>query len=49
MFYVTVVRLPAVPAVPVLLALAAQAREAIVEGRFDDFLRAALERLAGDD
>ena len=42
-------RLLSVHNIAFLLALAAQAREAIVEGRFDDFLRAALERLAGDD
>lgn len=41
-------RLLSVHNIAFLLALAAQAREAIVEGRFDDFLADALERLAGD-
>ncbi|MFM7551606.1 MAG: tRNA guanosine(34) transglycosylase Tgt, partial [Actinomycetota bacterium] len=42
-------RLLSVHNIAFLLALAAQAREAIVAGRFDDFLREALMRLAGDD
>jgi queuine tRNA-ribosyltransferase len=41
-------RLLSVHNIAFLLALAAQAREAIVEGRFNDFLADALERLAGD-
>ena len=42
-------RLLSVHNIAFLLALAAQVREAIVAGRFDDFLREALVRLAGDD
>jgi queuine tRNA-ribosyltransferase len=41
-------RLLSVHNIAFLLALAQQAREAIVEGRFDGFQREALERLAGD-